>query len=242
MDLQVNIRRKTFSVSIRFLFAVVTLLFALQSTPITSSKSQNQTDGDEQRKLVEAIRRGGYREAAKIKGHYVGTMDPNWDWASFDLETLTKNSAAVVIGVPESSKGQLNSNGEMIMTQFEVRVKETIKGTLAENSVVKVALPGGKVEFDDGTSAELVTPKFERMIEGRKYLLFLYTDSNGSDVYLLTGGPQGLFELKGQAGIKALARSSDPVVKEVQNLNEDGLREKVRDYAHKWPEPGQCCN
>jgi len=236
------IRGKTFSVLILFLFAVVTLLFALSSTPITSSKSQNQTNGDEQKKMAEAIRRGGYREAARIKGHYVGTVDPYWDWASFDLETLTKSSAAVVIGIPENSRGQLDSNGEMIVTQFDVRVKESIKGTHAENSVVKVALLGGRVDFDDGTSAELQTPEFERMLEGRKYLLFLYANRNGSDVYLLTGGPQGLFELKGQAGIKAHARSSDPAVKEVQNLSEDGLREKVKDYARKWPESQQCCN
>ena len=236
------IRGKKFSVFILFSFAVVTFLFALYLMPVTSSKSQNQTDRDEQKKMTEAIRRGGYREAARIKGHYVGTVDPYWDWASFDLETLTKSSAAVVIGIPENSRGQLDSNGEMIVTQFDVRVKESIKGTHAENSVVKVALLGGRVDFDDGTSAELQTPEFERMLEGRKYLLFLYANRNGSDVYLLTGGPQGLFELKGQAGIKAHARSSDPAVKEVQNLSEDGLREKVKDYARKWPESQQCCN
>ena len=233
-------RGKRFSVLIIFLFAVVTVLSALYFMPITSSKSQNQ-NGDEQKKMADAIRRGGYKEAARIKGHYVGTVDPYWDWASFDLETLTKSSAAVVIGIPERSKGQLNSNGEMIVTQFDVRVKETIKGTHAENSVVKVALLGGRVDFEDGTSAELRTRDFEPMLEGRKYLLFLYANRNGSDVYLLTGGPQGLFELKGQAGIKAHARPNDPAVKEVQNLNEDGLREKVKDYAHKWPESQQCC-
>ena len=234
-------RGKTFSVLILCSFAVVTLLFAISFMPIPSSKSQNQTDRDEQKKMTEAIRRGGYREAAKIKGHYVGTVDPYWDWASFGLETLTKSSAAVVIGIPERSKGQLDSNGEMIVTQFDVRVKETIKGTHAENSVVKVALLGGRVDFEDGTSAELRTPDFEPMLEGRKYLLFLYANRNGSDVYLLTGGPQGLFELKGQAGIKAHARTNDPAVKEVQNLSEDGLREKVKDYARKWPESQQCC-
>jgi len=94
------VRDKKFSVFIIFSFALVGFLFALYFMPVTSSKSQNQTDRDEQKKMTEAIRRGGYREAARIKGHYVGTVDPNWDWASFDLETLTKSSAAVVIGIP----------------------------------------------------------------------------------------------------------------------------------------------
>lgn len=235
-------RGKAFSVLILCSFAVVIFMFALSFMPVTSSKTQNQNDSDEQRKMVEAIRRGGYREAARIKGHYLGTVDPYWDWASFNLETLIKSSAAVVIGIPERSKGRLDANGEMIVTQFDVRVKETIKGTHAEDSVVKVALLGGKVDFEDGTSAELRTLDFEPMLEGKKYLLFLYANRNGSDVYLLTGGPQGLFELKGQAGIKAHARPNDPAVKEVQNLTEDGLREKVKDYARKWPESRECCN
>jgi hypothetical protein len=235
------IRGKKFSALIIFSLAVVTLLSALYFMPVTSSKSQNQNDRDEQKKMTEAIQRGGYREAARVKGHYVGTVDPYWDWANFGLESLTKSSAAVVIGIPERSRGRLEANGETIVTEFDVRVKETIKGIQAENSIVKVALLGGRVDFEDGTSAELRTRDFEPMLEGRTYLLFLYADTNGSDVYLLTGGPQGLFELKGQAGIKAYARPNDPAVKEVQNLSEDGLREKVKDYGHKWPESQQCC-
>src|SRR5260370_19635196 len=47
-----------------------------------------------------ALRRGGYKEAARIKGHYVGTVNPDWDWVVFDLESLTKASAAVGCGTP----------------------------------------------------------------------------------------------------------------------------------------------
>ena len=45
-----------------------------------------------------------------------------------------------------------------------------------------------RVDFEDGTSAELRTRDSEPMLEGKKYLLFLYANRNGSDVYLLTGG------------------------------------------------------
>jgi hypothetical protein len=233
--------RRTFPILILLLFASVTFLFAVYSTPITSSQSQNLSDIDEHKKLAEAIRRGGYREAARIKGHYVGTVDPNWDWASFNLETLTKSSAAVVVGVPERSKGELSPNGDMVMTTYDVKVEETLKGPLGVDVIFKVALPGGRVDFDDGTSAEIQTPEFERMVEGKKYLLFLYANRNGSDVFLLTGGPQGLFELKTTGAIKPHGRSTDPGVKEVQSMNADGLREKVRIYAHMWPDSGQCC-
>jgi hypothetical protein len=52
-------RGKTFSVLILCSFAVAVFMFAPSFLPITNSKSQNQTDGDEQKKMVEAIRRGG---------------------------------------------------------------------------------------------------------------------------------------------------------------------------------------
>jgi hypothetical protein len=46
-------RRKTFSLLILCSFAVVSVVFALYSMPITSGKSQNQTDRDEQKKITE---------------------------------------------------------------------------------------------------------------------------------------------------------------------------------------------
>src|SRR5687767_6795256 len=173
------------TISITFVFVILSAVVG-----ITTSQSQAPPRDDEHKKLVEAIRRGGYREAAKLKGRYVGVKDPSWD-LNFDLETLTKTSAAVVIAVPQRGIGQLSSNGSEITTNYNVRVDRVIKGSFALNSIIEVSLPGGTVDFEDGTSAEIQTPGFDRMRNGKKYLLFLYANRNGSDVFLLTGGSQG---------------------------------------------------
>ncbi len=59
------------ALSITFVFVILSAVVG-----ISTSQSQASPRDDEHKKLVEAIRRGGYREAAKIKGHYVGVKDP----------------------------------------------------------------------------------------------------------------------------------------------------------------------
>jgi hypothetical protein len=237
-----RLSNKTLLLLIVFLIPLGILTVLVTSSGLSKTQSQKPSNADDHKKVVEAIRRGGYREAAKLKGHYVGTMDPNWDWASFNLETLTKNSTAVIIGVPQQNKGSLSSSGDMITTDYDVRIEELIKGNFPVGTNVKVSLPGGRVDFEDGTSADLQTPEFERMVNGRRYVLFLYANRNGSDILLLTGGPQGLFELAGNGKIKAHGRATDPAVKEVQTKNDEELLNDLRMYSRKWPKAQGCCN
>ena len=69
-----------------------------------TSRTQTPLSGSQEsaangfREVRDALRRGGLREAAKLKGHYVGDFDPHWDSGRFDIEALTKNSMAVVVG------------------------------------------------------------------------------------------------------------------------------------------------
>jgi hypothetical protein len=236
-----KVRNGLISTVIIFLILVGVLVFLAVSSGISKSQTQKLTNADEDSKLVEAIRRGGYREAAKLKGHYVGTVDPNWDWTNFDLETLTKNSVAIVIGIPEHGKAQLSSTGDMITTDYDVRVQEVIKGTLSLDTLIKVSLPGGKVDFDDGTSAEIQTPGFDPMVIAKKYVLFLYPNRNGSNILLTTGGPQGLFELQPTGKVKAHGRPTDGVVKEVENKDAESFLNDLRVFAQRWPQSKVCC-
>ena len=69
------------------------------------TRSQNPTPTatptqDEHNRLVDAVRRGGLREAARIKGSYAATKNASWDAVFADTESLTSHSALVVVGVP----------------------------------------------------------------------------------------------------------------------------------------------
>ena len=202
-----------------------------------------ESASDEHEAVKEALRRGGVREAARIKKHYVANFNPHWDWSSFDIEALTKHSAAVVVGTPTQGESQLSADGQLITTNYEVAVQEVIKGNITQGDTIKVSLPGGKVEFEDGTSAELITPDFERMTNNKSYVLFLSTNHNRSDAFILTGGPQGLFELPSNGvSVKPHGLPTDPAVKEVKDKSVQSFLEEIRRQAEKWPTPGGCCN
>jgi hypothetical protein len=233
-----NINNKVGFLSAAFLIGFAVLI--LNSARGTSRQTQKPLNDD--KKTVEAIRRGGLREAAKLKRHYIGTEDPNWDWANFNLEQLTKTSVAVIVGVPETSVVQLSSTGDKITTNYKVKVEDVIKGHLVASNIVEVSMLGGRIEFEDGTSAEIQTPGFTRMQNGKRYILFLYANRNGSEILLLTGGPQGLFELDSDGKVKPHARPTDHVAKEIEHKNIDSLIRELRIYAERWPNPSGCCN
>ena len=233
------LRRNTILVGV--VIIAMTVLAVAVTRQSSTQNPQNQTD--DHKKVVEAIRRGGLREAARIKGHYVGITDPNWDWANFTLEALTQNSVGIVVGTPEHATSELSSSGDSINTHFLFRISEVVKGgpRFSAGEAVFVAVPGGKLDFDDGTSAEVQTPNFESMALGKQYLLFLYQNRNGSNVLLLTGGPQGLFELGANGKIKSHARPTDAVAKDADNKDRDWFLNAVRALAKKWPQPNSCC-
>jgi len=89
------------------------------------------------------------------------------------MEALTKNSVTVVVGtVVKKLGGRLEGEGELISTDYEVVINENIKGGLTKGRTITVSLPGGSIEFDDGTSAEVRTPQFEHVNPGGDCVLF----------------------------------------------------------------------
>jgi hypothetical protein len=197
---------------------------------------------DDYEAVRDALRRGGLREAARIKGHYVGDFDPHWDFGRFDIEALTKNSAIVVMGVPSKTiESRLTAHDQLIVTDYEVKVQEAFKGSVTEGDTIRVRLPGGKVEFEDGTSAELRAREFEPMRIGATYMIFLSESNDAPGIYSLSGGPQGLVEIINDTTLKSHGRPTDPVSEESKGKDKDSFLKEVRGKAQKWPLPGKCC-
>lgn len=217
---------------------VASLGFAQDQQPQSQS-----SDDDKHQALVEAIRRGGIREATKIKKDYIGIYDPHWDWGLFNIEKLTKNSEAVIVGVPAKNRCKLSTDGQLIITDYDVVVQEVLKGNIQQGSTIKVSLPGGKVKFEDGTTAEIETPNFMKMVNGRTYALYLNEDKTRSGIYELTAGPQGLLELPTDGTrIKSHARPTDPIAEETKDKDMKVFLKEARKQAQKWPLPSKCCN
>ena len=97
-----------------------------------------------------------------------------------------------------------------------------------------------RVEFEDGTSAELRTPAFEHLKQGGVYALFHTESDTIPNAYTLVAGPQGVVEIQGDT-VKSHGRVNDPIAGEARNKTRDSFIKKVREQAQKWPGPGRCC-
>ncbi|HEX8140788.1 MAG TPA: hypothetical protein VF544_24690 [Pyrinomonadaceae bacterium] len=134
------------------------------------------------------------KDKAKQAGQFVGYENPNKTKRYANLDELAAQSTAVIIATAGENVCRLSPDGRSITIDYPLSVQYLYKGKLHEGDSLSVSLPGGKVVFADGTTAEIRTPWFKKMQKGVTYLLFL-TPGDHSGNFITTGGAQGLFEI-----------------------------------------------
>jgi hypothetical protein len=215
--------------------------FALLGFMVSRTATSQQASTPDPQEEVKAVRRGGLREAARIKGHYLGSVRAS-GWGKYDVDSLTKNSIAVIVGVPLTSTSHLSNNNELITTQYQVKIREVLKGDVLKGQVVNVNVVGGKVAFEDGTSAEIKTLDMEPVEQGNNYILFLKKEKDSPGAFGLTGGGQGLFELSdGDSLVQPRGHHTDVVQKHKNQRIEDFV-EEIKIAASKYQKVSSCCN
>lgn len=141
---------------------------------------------------IEAMRSGGFRAAASVHGHFLATTDPDTR-IMYTLPQLVEASTLVVIGTPERNHCGITPDGHTITTDYDFKIEQVFKGTVSVGDHIRVGLPGGRVQFEDGTVAEVRTPGFQKMVNGNRYVLFLEPRHPlHGEGYLPTGLRQGL--------------------------------------------------
>jgi hypothetical protein len=220
---------------------LVSLLIACLAVFAAVKSEKTQTSAQDSRREIEAVRRGGLREAARITGKYVARVNAS-TWIKYDLEGLAKNSYAIVIGTPLEHSSQLTDDGTSIVTEYELKINEVLKGNLYQTQTTRVQLPGGKVVFEDGSSAEIQTADLRGMEEGKTYVLFLRSIEASPNVFALTGLGQGLFELSSEKTVRPHGNKADSVQKH-SNTSVTDFLQLIRDAAKKYPSPAEdCCS
>lgn len=155
-----------------------------------------------------------------------------------ELSALVGESTAVLIGTPQTNISRLTADGTSITLDYQVKVEYVYKGNLRESDIVTISLPGGMVTFEDGSTAEVRTPGFRKMQDGKTYALFLA--AKGANAFVPLGGPQGIFEIPTTSVTRAVKSHtlipSDPMVKyngmNVKDFFKE-LRGAVKDNAAK---------
>lgn len=177
---------------------------------------------------------------AKAKGdrRFIQTENPVGPGRYANLSALVGESAAVLIGTPQTNISKLTADGTNITLDYQVKVEYVYKGNLRESDIVTISLPGGMVKFEDGSTAEVRTPGFRKMQDGKTYALFLA--AKGTNAFVPLGGPQGIFEIPTTSVTRAVKSHTlvpnDPMLKyngmNVKDFFKE-LRQAVKDSTAK---------
>lgn len=197
-----SIMKVEFRFTLMLLFAMVIQAYAYgQPSPqrqfVWKSPANRADDNLKDRRRL--------RDKAKNSGRYVATEYPS-DLTRFStLDDLARLADSIVIAKATDNASRISSDAMTVTTDYQLKVEHRYKGTLAEGDSISVSLPGGLTRFLEGTSAEIRTPWFRKMVNGRTYLLFLNRRGNRWSV---TGAPRGLFEIPTTAAYRKVTSHS----------------------------------
>ena len=225
----------------------LTLVFFLSSVLITVTLTQiGNTQSVKKEKevsaieLANAVRKNGLKEAARLKGEYIVSERAS-GWAKYDLENLTNDSSTIIVGTPVLSTPKLSNSGEMILTEHQIRIDQTFKGNVQPNLVISLTVLGGKVKFEDGSTAEIQTPDQGPIELGKTYILFMSEKEKSiPSTFSLTGGGQGLFELRQDSTIEPRGEKVD-TVQIYKQKSVIAFTEEIKAIVKKHPGTSQCC-
>jgi hypothetical protein len=158
-----------------------------------------------------ALRSGGLHAAATITGVYVGESITEDDDPPSTMIELAAASKLIVLGRSESNTSRLVSGGRQIASWYTVQVERVLKGRESVGARILVILPGGRVSFEDGTSAQINTPGFIRPRPREESVWFLreapaaltlgFESRIGSTgAFVPVHGPLGVLRLVGFSG------------------------------------------
>ena len=180
-------------ISKKLLLIVVVVFLAASGIAISAfALSQRQKEAPptasskDPRTLEEKAKRG--------QGKLVANLDFNKGAQQTSLTKMVQASESIVVVTTVSNVCKLSEDGKVVRTFYRARVEDVLKGHVKSGGEITVSLPGGKVGFPDGSTAEVQTVWFKKMLNNKRYLLFL-SGKPTSDSFTTTGGPQGVFEI-----------------------------------------------
>jgi len=207
--------------------SLLTLAVVIVGTVIAELPSRSQAgNGDGAATLNELAVQGG--------GKYVSTLNTSRKFFYPDIDALAGRSSAIIVGTTLKNKSRLTTDKAHIITDYDVRVEQVLKGGVQQGSTVNVIMHGGRVEFPDGTSAE-IKPSTQLMGKNRTYILFLTESGEGRGAFELSRIPQGYFALSPDGGrIEYDAvRQNDPLIQKYKDQSAQTLLANIRAAARK---------
>ncbi|HEU4711131.1 MAG TPA: hypothetical protein VFS76_06170 [Pyrinomonadaceae bacterium] len=168
-------------------------------------------------------------KAKRGRGRLVSNLDFNRSSQKSSLKDMVSSSTLIVIASTESNVCRMSEDGKTVRTFYKSQVEEVLKGQRQAGQKITVSLPGGMVGFPGGVTAEVQTPWFKKMLNNRRYLLFLNGKVNG-DTFSPTGGPQGVFEIPADGtGVLSHSGLTKDVMQQYAGKNRQTFVQEIKD-------------
>ncbi|GEM_PF-2470622 len=174
-------------------------------------------------------------QAKRAGGRLLHQPEPDRSIIYSGIEELLDGSKVVIVGYTQSNRCQLRPDGKFVTTDFHVKVVEVIKGNVKKDEMILLSSPGGFYRFfePDGAVDVMVRVKgYKHPLNGRTYVFFL--DHPKADRgYVLTGGPQGQYDITDGVVHPANQRVKDPLVAKYLDKDVTSFLEEIRSAARK---------
>jgi hypothetical protein len=145
-----------------------------------------------------------------------------------------------VLGTTGANRTQLSADGKSAVTLVTVSAQEWIKEPAGgPRKSLEVSLPGGKVGFASGATAEVVVPQLALPIDGSRVVMFLRREPDStSGSYHLASGPVSLYLLGGRPFVAPSGGAPTTPISELlrkQRVDETAFLAMLRSEAMKLP-------
>lgn len=213
---------------VRFLYRTTCICSLTLGTLASAGQQQAASKSVSVAERNALLRRpGGLEILAKREGAFV-IKSPNELFGDVNLQTLVKESSEIALVSIQSRTSRLLPGGDDIFTDYTFVPVEVFKGTLSKEPRFSAA--GGKVTFENGTSAEIETIEWQSLQVGEQYILFL---QNSGDKYRLTNGIEAAIAISSDGSKMTSLSASDPtrphaVLKDIQKYNPDSFKSFLR--------------
>src|SRR5215216_4655539 len=160
-------------------------------------------------------------EIAKDYGHLTITFHPRPLRRYDDVKTLFHDSTSVIVGMVNDIRSELTTpKRNSIATRYRINVNTVLKGSVQTGTVVTALFPGGALEFDNGTRAEVLRPKYWKVPElNNSYVFFLNEAKDKPGVFEVVGGPQGFFKVSAKGQVVPQSRPDDLLMRRYYKMN-----------------------
>lgn len=213
-------------------------LILIASGLVSSADVSLRAQGPLSREQIAALRTGGLRAAARVKGTITLSPPAFPDLEPQGLEHLVKDSDVIIVGTTGNNRSWLSESGRTIYTSYDVKIVHAVKGTVKTNNEITVSVLGGRVSFEDGSIAEVKPHGAVMPTPGGRYLFFLRQTVDVSAEQEAAGKGMVLSPLLDYHGLypivtkgRVLSLAGEPgrrVAAELEGLDENGVIERLR--------------